>query len=104
MTADDLPAGQGVGVNSVPTDARCYAEIAAEDQRRELAAGRMGRWSAEAKPPLPPGVVPHLPQGSPWSAGDGFGTDKPVDINGPDPSGSQKHRGIGCAEAICGNP
>jgi hypothetical protein len=95
MTADKLPAGQGLGVNSVPVEATTYHAIAIEDQRRELEAASLGRWAAEAKPPLPPGAsLPPLPANSPWATGDGLGVAAAVDINGSDPSGTLKNRGI----------
>jgi hypothetical protein len=87
------PPAAGTGPEAVPTEAKSYAEISAENARRELAEASLGRWSAEAKPPLPPGEVPRL-IGGPWAQPDGFGVDAAVDINGSDPSGTLKNRGI----------
>jgi hypothetical protein len=97
MTKPGDPPAAGSGPQSVPTAAATYYAIAIEDQRRALAEASMGRWAAEAKEPLPPGEVPHLPTSSPWAHPDGFGTEAPLGeaVDGSDPSGVSKNRGIG---------
>lgn len=85
----------GSGPEAVPAEATTYAAIQAENERRELLERSMGRWAGEAKAPLAPGQVPKLP-GGPWSSGDLLGPAAPYsDTNPPDPSGTQRHRGIG---------
>lgn len=75
------------------TSGSTYFELQAEDRRRELAAMRLGRWASEVPAQLPaPGEVPPL-TGGPWATPDGLGVDAPVDVNHPDPSGVERHKG-----------
>lgn len=88
-----MDKGKGHGPDAIAADAVTYSELTAEAQRRELLERGMGRWGGEAKPPLPPGAVPLMVTG-PWATADGLGIDEPVDVNGSDPSGTGRNRGI----------
>jgi uncharacterized protein (TIGR03067 family) len=41
--------------------------IAADDASEEVASNLAGDWSADYKPPIPPGLAPKLPEGNPYA-------------------------------------
>jgi hypothetical protein len=72
-----------------------YSGIAAL-QRKQEAAQRALKPGLEPETVLTAGAVPKM-TGGPWATTDHFGTEPALgfDVNGPDPSGSQRFRGPG---------